>query len=168
MTISTKRVEELLRSQTSIARKVYEVLPNAPDSITAQGVVDKLRDSGVQLAFSAAQGILGDLASDRLAQGSDGRFCFCRTQVVAREQKVFVPPRESAPPPAESAPPPAEPAPLDCFAGIANRLRGVGRELTLLADEIETAALATEQARESAAQDGARLRQLRQLLMGAA
>lgn len=166
MTISTKRVEELLRSQTSIARKVYEVLPNAPDSITAQGVVGKLRDSGVQLAFSAAQGILGDLASDRLAQGSDGRFC--RTQVVAREQKVFVPPRESAPPPAESAPPPAEPAPLDCFAGIANRLRGVGRELTLLADEIETAALATEQARESAAQDGARLRQLRQLLMGAA
>ena len=161
MTISTKRVEELLRSQTSIARKVYEVLPNAPDSITAQGVVDKLRDSGVQLAFSAAQGILCDLASDRLAQGSDGRFCFCRTQVVAREQKVFVPPRESAPPP-------AEPAPLDCFAGIANRLRGVGRELTLLADEIETAALATEQARESAAQDGARLRQLRQLLMGAA
>ena len=66
-----------------------------------------------------------------------------------------VPPRESAPPPAESAPPPAELAPLDCFAGIANRLRGVGRELTLLADEIETAALATEQARESAAQDGA-------------
>lgn len=37
MTISTKRAEELLRNQTAIARKVYEVLPNAPDSMTAQG-----------------------------------------------------------------------------------------------------------------------------------
>lgn len=125
----------------------YDIVPNKPDHITAQEVVGKLRATGVQTALSTASGILSDLQS-----------CYWRAPIAVRER------REAED---EASPKPDAPAaPLDSFAGIAARLRTVGRELSTLADEIETAALATEQARESAAQDGERLRQLRQLLMG--
>lgn len=165
MTMTTTRADELLRNQTAIARKVYDVVPNKPEHITPQEVVGKLRAIGIQIALPSVSGILADLQSDRLVFGSgDWYWRAPVTLKLRRQAQADDEPRADPPPPSADPPPP--PAPLDCFAGIATRLRSVGRELNLLADEIETAALATEQARESAAQDGERLRQLRQLLMG--
>lgn len=156
--MNPRKLTERLQQQSAVARKVYEALPMAADKALRVGqVVGAMKQAGVQLSTSTAEGILEDLRSDGLLVMRDGAY----------SRVLFVDhPKES---PVKAVPAPAQAAqdrrdPFGALAEVAARLRTLAAEFGQLAVVMESAAIAAEEQRAAADEDGKRLRQLRALL----
>lgn len=154
-------------SLNGVAAKVLAVVPLA-EPWTVSGICSELYRQGSRIDFNIVQGCLRALeSSGHVKENPLGMFR--RTTVAAGDEPMHKPtPVTPAPSPKVVAMPLPEKTPerepLDTIGAFAQRLRETGRALIMQAEELERLGIEYEQRVESAGEDGAKLRQLQNLL----
>lgn len=168
--LSDARTEARLNNLSSMARKVYEAIPAAESWSLSfiQSEISRTSSSGRD-----ARTVLGCIRclidSGLATEPSRGQYQ--RTQ--RREPKKAAPqpkPQDIDAPDMKNAPTAATPAPTEnpkpiaILSKLATRARGLAKELTILADDLDTSALEIDEGIAASNADNEKLRQLQQLL----
>lgn len=152
-----KAIEE---GQTGIARKVLSVIPLA-EAWNIHQIVTELARVGSKPDWRIVDGCLMSLTDAGLIkEGPRKSF----TRVLIKDEPAPAPKPEKAPTPifklVESK------RPFDRMAALAQRMREKANEFSAMAAEAEELALAFEEEVTKASKDGAKLKQLQELLRG--
>lgn len=163
--MNAARLREAERNQTGIARKVLFATPEDV-SLPASAILGDMKDKGINVDLQTLTGCLNTLKNTGLVR-EVGKGEFIRVPIPADKpaltltsmQDLKVAAKSEAAPEAK---PPADP--LDRMAALAEQARGLAKQLTALAGEIEGVALDAEDRIKAVREDTAKLEQLRKLL----
>lgn len=161
--MSPDRNAALLSGQTTLAQKVYAVLPAGPSgAFSPLEIAKALREhSGASLDIHTMRGCLSRLKDAGLVREIvPGSF---RRVEVKEKVKMNMPKNAVAAVP-QAAPAAAQVEPMELLAGIASKVRTALVGLGALADEIEQAALVIEERASANAKELAKVKQIATLL----
>ncbi len=154
--MNAAKIKQAEQAQTAIATKVLNALPIA-DEWTVHIIRAELDRKGINIDMRVLSGCLNTLKSSGLARElAGGRWR--RVTATDKPQLKAVKSPET----------PADLEPIDVIADVAARLRTLSRDLSALAEQVESAVLNIESRDASVQQDAEKLRQLKALLQGVA
>lgn len=170
--ISQARFNALHSGLTSVARKVYDVVPLAEQWTTKQ-IVMEMNRRGMSMDTKIIQGCLESLVHSGLVR-EPARGEFTREAVKALISKPVI--NKEYPEMAEvisnitttltKVPAVVEPSPMERIGALAQRVNQISAMLQSLAEDINDAAVEIQAQMESNEKDVKRLKQLQALLKG--
>ncbi|GLK92361.1 hypothetical protein GCM10008164_00970 [Achromobacter xylosoxidans] len=159
----------LLQGQTTVARKVYAILPvGANEDYSPADIARELKSAtGAGMDIHIMRGCLARLVeSGLIREVVPGRFRRVETKEkvnVSAQRITTLELHNVAPVGAESA---AKGEPMELIGGISARLRAEARALMKIADELDAGALAMAERAQKMGEEVATVRQIAALLKG--
>lgn len=153
--MTPSRFKALFAGLTSIAQKVYYVVPIA-DAWTVAQIHAELARTGANVDRKIVSGCLATLVESRLITGLRDKY----QRMEVREPSPELRPIGIGALPRPPEPPPAAPVPVTLVA----RVNAIAEGLRTLADEIAIVGLEIEDELASSSADAQKLKQLHQLL----
>lgn len=164
--MTPSRYQANLNGQTSVARKVFELVP-IKEAWTALEIVAALnRATKSSMDFKVLQGCLNTLKESGLVrEPKRGHFQRVEVKEKAEEKMVDFNARPIVTPrlPVSAPSVPAK-TPIEILSEISGRLVGVNAEIKRIASDIETAALVIEEGMAANEENLGKLRQLQSIL----
>lgn len=156
--MNAARMQSITHGLTGIARKVYDTVPIQEGWTLAQ-VSAELGRHGLVYEHAKVHGRLRSLKEQGLIRECDGQF-----QRIEQRPRLVAARTPTATHQEDDMPAPTSSDPMANLAEIAATLREQARQLMAKADALDAAAIEVAEAIERSGEDGAKLRQLRDLL----
>ena len=167
--MTPSRYQANLNGQTSVARKVFELVPIKEAWTPIEIVAALNRATKSSMDFKVLTGCLNTLKESGLVR-EPTRGHFQRVEVKEKEERMvdfnarpIVTPKSPVSA-AAPAPAPAAKSPIEILSEISGRLVGVNAEIKRIASDIETAALVIEEGMAANEENLGKLRQLQSIL----
>lgn len=172
--MNAEKFNRILSVQTATARKVFDCVP-IETSWSLTQIVAELARSGIRPGIKIVHGCLNCLKEDGLVKESSGqRFTRARpSQSVTQSAQIIDIARQEPPlmlgsETTSNNPSPAttaeQPSPMSRLEILAVRLRGVGKDLLAVADEIDDCIIDLQQQSEGMLEKIEKAKQLQKLL----
>lgn len=156
--MNQRRLTILLEQQTTTARKVFEAVP-VKEAWAAHQISSEMKREGCNYSLKVVEGCLSSLAEDGLIKEKP-RGSFQRVVIEEPAPVMGVDlAADGADAMAYALVKRKQPDLLTLLGDIANKLRG-------LADDIDTAALMSQEEMQKLGHEGRQLQQLREMLKG--